>query len=227
MENSFLKKKLSRGDWTVIVANLIPVYGVWVLGWDAKEAFIVYAMETLIIGIITVLLMTGLILTGKKETFGTGNSRMVGFFFVAFFILHFGIFAAVQTGIFSAVANIAPQNAGMLHFFFHWYTYINKETGIMLGGFIFGYFMQTVLPFLRQNEMGGNAFTKLMIMPYGRIFIQQITVIIGSMFLSFGLGGIFMLVFAATKIFFDVYVNFGGMVNKKIAESEKQKGLAQ
>jgi Family of unknown function (DUF6498) len=50
-----LKRKLRRGDIFLIIANLLPVYGVAFLGWSAVDAFIVYALETLIIGVITVL----------------------------------------------------------------------------------------------------------------------------------------------------------------------------
>lgn len=228
MQEGLLKKKLTKADWSVIIANLIPVYGVWFLGWSAKEAFIVYAMETLIIGIITVLLMVYVIFASPAESWGK-QKRGVGLFFVAFFILHFGIFAAVQTGIFSGVADIAPPGAGMLHFFFKWYTYINEDTGIMLGGFVISYFISTVLPFLRKEKPSMGSFAWLMVMPYGRIFIQQFTVIIGSMFLGFGLGGIFMLVFAAAKIFFDVYINLGAVFKQKMEESktENQSGLLQ
>lgn len=52
---TMLKRKLTQPDIYLIVANLLPVYGVWALGWNAIEVFIVYAMETLIVGMLTVL----------------------------------------------------------------------------------------------------------------------------------------------------------------------------
>ncbi|MBL7722039.1 MAG: hypothetical protein JNK98_08605, partial [Chitinophagaceae bacterium] len=48
------RKKLTLADLILIAANLVPVFGVWFLGWDAVEAFIVYALETMIVGILTV-----------------------------------------------------------------------------------------------------------------------------------------------------------------------------
>jgi uncharacterized membrane protein len=53
-----------------------------------------------------------------------------------------------------------------------------------------------------------------MFQPYGRIFIQQVTVILGSMFLSFGAGKIFILVFALIKIFFEVIVDFDLIIRR-------------
>ena len=52
-----LKRELRQADIFLIVANLVPVFGVWFLGWNAIEAFIVYAMETLIVGMLTLLKM--------------------------------------------------------------------------------------------------------------------------------------------------------------------------
>jgi hypothetical protein len=54
-----------------------------------------------------------------------------------------------------------------------------------------------------------------MFQPYGRIFIQQITVILGSTFLSFGAGKLFILVFAFIKIFFEVIVDFNGIIRRQ------------
>jgi hypothetical protein len=61
----------------------------------------------------------------------------------------------------------------------------------------------------------------LMFQPYLRIFVQQITVLLGSMFLVFGAGKIFILVFAMVKIFFELYVNYEGLLNKVVADLKK------
>jgi len=61
-----------------------------------------------------------------------------------------------------------------------------------------------------------------MFQPYGRIFIQQFTVILGSMFLTFEGGKAFILIFALAKILFDVYVNFDNAIDKAMAEAEKK-----
>jgi hypothetical protein len=64
----------------------------------------------------------------------------------------------------------------------------------------------------------------LMFQPYGRIFVQQITVIVGSIFLSFGAGKIFILIFAAIKIFFEVFVNYDRILNKTMEDMKKDSG---
>lgn len=219
----FKKRRLSEEDIILIAANLIPVYGVWFLDWGAVDAFIVYALETLIVGIITVLKLAVMTLFRKTDNwYNDGRTtRVSGGLFIVFFVLHFGLFAAVQTTIFSNVANIVPPGSGLLHFFFHWYSYINNDIAIMLCGFVISYLVRGFIPFILTGEYKTISMMRVMFQPYGRIFIQQFTVILGSMFLTLGLGKAFILVFAIVKIFFEVYINFDHLIDKMMIDSEK------
>jgi hypothetical protein len=217
------KRKLTQADILLIAANLVPAYGVWFLGWSAVEAFIVYALETLIVGMLTVLKMIIVTLFRHNHPWynnGTATPTS-GLFFIIFFIMHYGIFAAAQSTIFSQTANITPPGSGSMHFFFHWYEYINKDIATMLGAFLVSYLAKSFVPFIVSGEYTTISMMRLMFQPYGRIFIQQITVILGSMFLSVGWGKGFILVFALVKILFDVYVNFERVIDKSMVELEK------
>jgi hypothetical protein len=218
------KKNLSTTDLLLIAANILPVAGVWFLGWNATEAFIVYALETMIVGMLTIVKM--LIVTfykGKDEWHANGSTTLQsGFFFIFFFILHFGLFALVQTTIFSQAAHITPQGSGMLHFFFNWHTYINTDIAYMLAAFIISYIARSLIPFILNGDYKTTPLMLIMFQPYGRIFIQQFTVILGSMFLSFGLGKAFILVFAVAKTLFELYIDFDGLLNKSMTELKKQ-----
>ena len=220
------KKNLTQGDIFLVIANLVPVYGVWFEGWSAVEAFIVYALETLIIGIITILKMLAVtFFRGSDTWYNEENSQKVsGLFFIIFFILHFGLFALVQTTIFSQAADITPPGSGMMHFFFHWYEYINKDIGIMLIALGIGHLAKNFIPFIISGRYKTDAMMLLMFQPYGRIFIQQFTVILGSMFLSFGFGKGFILVFALAKIFFEIAVDFDGLIEQSMAKLKKNSG---
>jgi Family of unknown function (DUF6498) len=112
----------------------------------------------------------------------------------------------------------------MTHFFFHWYEYINKDIAIMLGAIAFGHVARSFVPFVLSGEYKTISMMKLMFQPYGRIFIQQFTVILGSMFLTFGWGTGFMIVFVLAKIFFELIVNFDGIIDKSMQDMEKQSG---
>jgi hypothetical protein len=222
--SKMFNRKLTKGDFFAIAANLIPVYGVWFLGWSATEVFIVYALETIIVGVMTLLKMAVITFARKKDIwYNEGTSTSVsGLFFMAFFTLHYGLFAAVQATIFSQSANITPQGSGLMHFFFHWYDYINKDIATMLFGFIISYLARSFVPFIVSGEYKTISMMRVMFQPYGRIFIQQFTVILGSMFLTFGWGKGFILVFALAKIFFDVYINFDHIIDKSMADMKKK-----
>jgi hypothetical protein len=220
------KRKLTRDDFFLIAANLIPVFGVWFLGWSATDAFIVYAMETLIAGVMTLLKLAVMtVARGKDDWHNQGSTTKVsGLFFMFFFTLHFGLFAGVQTTIFSQTGNIVPPGKGLFYFFFHWYSYINNDIAIMLGGIVVSYLVRNFIPFIIKGEYKTVPMMYVMFQPYGRIFIQQFTVILGSMFLSFGFGKGFILVFAAAKIFFEVYFNFDSILNKAMKDMGKESG---
>ena len=216
------KRKLSQGDWSLIIANLIPVFGVWILGWSAKEVFLVYCLETIIIGCFTLLklLITGLIV--KKDAWqNQGNvSKQPFWFFMLFFIMHYGIFVAVQMGIFFSVSGLGDEHGiTFWNFFSKWPSLLTKEAYIMLGVFIVSYGFRLTTDFILNGDYKTSSLGYLMFQPYGRIFIQQVTVILGSMFLSFGAGKVFILIFAAIKIFFEVFIDFD-LIMKKAAKGE-------
>jgi hypothetical protein len=221
---NIFSKRLQRNDWIIILSNLVPVFGVWFLGWSAVEVFIVYALETLILGMLTVLkLLLATFAKGKDDWHNQGKSSKVsGLFFIIFFILHFGIFAAVQTSIFSGVANISPPGKGPMHFFLHWWEYINVDIAYMLGAFVISYLARDLFPFLLRKEYKTIPMMILMFQPYGRILIQQFTVILGSMFLTFHLGKAFILVFALAKIFVEVFLNFDRLLNRSMDDLKSQ-----
>ena len=221
-----IKRELKRDDWLIIIANLIPVFGVWFLGWSAIEVFTVYALETLIVGILTVFKLLITTLYKKKDNWYNKEqtTQQSGIFFILFFIAHFGIFAAVQTTIFSQVAGITPPNSGPMHFFLHWWEYINEDIAWMLGGFVISYLARDFFPFLWRQEYKTVSMMRLMFQPYGRVLIQQFTVILGSMFLTFGLGKIFILVFALAKIAFEVFADFNRLLDNSFAKLEENSG---
>ncbi len=214
------KRRLTWSDYFLIAANLIPVYGVWFEGWAARETFLVYALETFIIGVFTVLKLAITTLCKKTDLWYNNNTatKVSGLFFILFFIVHYGFFALIQTSLFSAVANIGSPNSGLFHFFLHWYEYINKDILIMLGGFILCYLLTDLIPFVGNGDYKRVAMIRLMFQPYGRIFIQQFIVILGSLFLNFNLDKLFILVFAGIKIWLEVFLNLDNYLNKAVAD---------
>ena len=52
-----IKRTLTVADYFLIAANLLPVAGVLFWNWDPGEIFIIYCLETVIIGIFNLIKM--------------------------------------------------------------------------------------------------------------------------------------------------------------------------
>ncbi len=217
------KRKLSAGELLLIVVNLIPLYGVWFEGWNASEVFLVYCLETVIIGIINVLKMACVTLFVKKtddwQNGGT-STKQSGWFFIFFFIVHYGFFVFVQTQIFFAVSRLIPDGSFLAN-----YAKIPALLGnngkLMLLIFVVYYTVQNFIEFFMSGNYKTISMGRLMFEPYMRIFVQQFVVILGSIFLSFGAGKIFILIFVIAKIFFELFVN----LNRLLIIAEKRQQL--
>ena len=125
------------------------------------------------------------------------------------------MFVAIQMGIFFSVSGIGDENGiTFWNFFSKWPTLLTNDAYIMLGAFIVSYGFRFTTDFILTGDYKTSSLGYLMFQPYGRIFIQQVTVILGSMFLSFGAGKVFILVFALIKIFFEVIVDFDLIIRR-------------
>ncbi len=217
------KRKLSISDLLLIAVNLIPLYGVWFEGWNASEVFLVYCLETVIVGIINVLKMVCVTIFVKKtDVWENGGSITMqsGWFFIFFFIIHYGFFVFVQTQIFFGVSGMIPDGA-MLGSYSRIPALLGDNGKLMLLIFIAYYSLQTFFDFFMTGNYKTISIGRLMFEPYMRIFVQQFVVILGSMFLTFGAGKVFILIFVIAKIFFELVVN----LNRLLAVAEKRQQL--
>ncbi len=214
------KRKLTISDFFLILINLVPLYGVWFEGWDAAQVFLVYCLETVIIGVINVLKMACVTLFVKsKDVWENGGSTSMqsGWLFIFFFIFHYGFFVFVQTQVFFGVSGIA-KNASLFGKYAQIPALLGDNGKLLLLIFITYYTLQNVFSFFLSGTYRTISLGRLLFEPYMRIFVQQFVVILGSIFLSFSAGKIFILVFIAAKIFFELFVNF----NRFLAIAEKR-----
>ncbi len=210
-----IKRKLSVGDLLLIIINLIPLYGVWYLGWDAKRIFVVYAMETVILGVINVLKMSFVTLFVQKKHIwenNGGSSMQSGWLFVLFFIFHYGFFVFIQTQIFFKVCNFGSDSS----FLFNYAkipAILGNDGKLVLLIFILYYTVESLYSFFNSGNYKTISMGRLMFEPYIRIFSQQIIVIIGSIFLTFGAAKIFILIFVLVKVFFELFLNYNRLLD--------------
>jgi Family of unknown function (DUF6498) len=212
MKPSF-KKRLLPSDYLIILMNLVPLSGVWLLGWDPAQMFLIYYYESIIIGLITIIKMALLPFIGPKDFWElqTKNRFVVTAGFILFFIFHFGMFVTVQLIIFMSTSNIT-ETINPFELFSKSSNATNNYTKIMLLLFLGIYALQTSIEYIFKKGYREANIVMLMIAPYGRIFVQQFVVIIGAVFLSAGAGKIFMLIFVAVKLFFEVRIDYDAYV---------------
>lgn len=213
-----IKRKLTEADWFLILINLLPVYGVWFERWNAKEVFLVYCLETIIIGFFTLTKLGVATAIRKKDWWENNGSKTIqsGLFFMLFFLVHYGLFVAVQTSIFFGVVSMHDDSgpSNILELVLNPNKYLDSEGWLMLWAFVFGYGYENLMHFIMNNDYRTKSFARIMFEPYMRIFVQQFTVILGSFVLMFNAGKIFILIFATVKIFFTVIVNYEDALNK-------------
>lgn len=210
-----IKRRLTIADYLLIVINLIPLYGVWFLGWDAKHVFVVYAMETVIVGIINIIKMSivTIFINGSHQwTNGDRKSMQSGWFFIFFFIIHYGFFVFVQTQLFFKTSDFGKDDS----FLFNYGNIpmmLGNDGKLVLLIFVVYYTLQSFIAFFANDNYKNISMMRLMFEPYIRIFTQQLIVILGGMCLTFGAGKIFILVFVVVKSYMELFINYGKIMN--------------
>jgi hypothetical protein len=204
------KHHLTVSDYAIIAANLVPLYGVLFLNWEVNILFLVYCLETVIIGIFNVLKMaivTHYIRGTEDNIYLSKNKPVGGWYLILFFIFHYGLFVFIQTQIFFHSNNFLNDD----HFITGYSNVImslGKDGRLVLWIFVLSYTIQTFYSFGLTGQYKTIRLNRLMYQPYTRIFIQQFVVVTGSIFLTMGGGKVFMIIFVPIKMIFEIYINF-------------------
>jgi hypothetical protein len=167
----------------LLLANLVPVFGVLRLDWDVGSIVVLYWAENLVIGVYTVLKML--------VTSGTG-----AFGYILFFSLHYGGFCAVH-GVFvlkltefagdSVLAEPVYTWPGPLiilekahHLVSSILSAAPDEILWVLLAMLISHGVSFLLLFVGQGEYRNTSAQKLMSAPYRRIAILHVAIIIGA-----------------------------------------------
>ncbi len=183
----------------ILLANCIPLIGVFVLGWQSISVFGLYILETVIIGLFHALKM-GILSMGRSLQPSVDNpSNTIGNnpgCIIPFFLFHFMFFVFVQTVLVFNSKNIGTND------FFGGFSYLlglfKGETGLALGTFALISLTTMINDLLHSKEIyAKRTLERVMMEPYPRIFVQQFVVIFG--------GGISMIT-GSTKVLVVIFV---------------------
>lgn len=207
----------------LLLANLVPVFGVFYLDWDVSSIIVLYWAENLIIGGFTLLKM---LVTG----------RAAALFRMLFFCVHYGGFCAIH-GMFVleltrfAGENFSPAAAaswpGPLALLQMFSSMVQQVLAAAPGAFLWGclalllsHGISFLLLFIGQQEYRQTTLHELMKAPYQRIVVMHIAVIAGG-FLVVRLGSPLGLLFAlvALKTGMDIMLHNRSHRRSAVADS--------
>lgn len=154
--------RFTFGFLGLILANLLPLYGILFWGWRATELLFCFWVENVVVGIFTMLKI----------------AKYRDFFLLSFFPMHYGIFMLVHfiflvvgasIGFFGVeqVTDVWPLLGGIGAFFVG-----------ALGSHALSYYTN----FLQGREWEKHSTFYYFILPYGRIVPMHLTIILGAVF---------------------------------------------
>ncbi|MDA9337611.1 DUF6498-containing protein [bacterium] len=160
---------LSSALIALLIANLIPLWGVFFKGWSSQEVLVVYWLENVAVGLINIFK----ILTNRHEK----TLRPAALFLAVFFTVHYGIFTFVHGAfVFSELNGFH----GMI-FPFDGMKQAFSDYRIVFLGFLGSHFFSFIFNYHGKGEAQRLELAKVMFLPYPRIFVLHLTIILGGM----------------------------------------------
>lgn len=157
----------------LVVANLVPVFGVLALGWRTFDIVLLYWVENVVVGAINVLRMLSC-------------ARGSKIFLVVFFIAHYGFFC------FGHLMAIAMLFDGPDEIRAIWQQYFAMPPGealrsplwIGIAAIAASHLFSFLFNFLAAGEHRRTTVEQLMSRPYGRIFVLQVAIVAGAVLIE-------------------------------------------
>lgn len=208
----------------LIVANLVPLFGVLFWGWSGKAIIVIYILETVIIGLLNVLKMiTVYILNGTKNEPplppNPDNTIMVtGWGLIPFFVFHYFFFIFIQSVLFFAFSSMWDKSNPHepYELINNFLPLINGEARYALIVFAIANGAYLINDFIISGKYATESLVGLMMQPYKRIFVQQFVVILGGfVFMLSGNATIVAIIFIVLKTAAD-YLSANYNHNSKI-----------
>jgi hypothetical protein len=161
--------------WVLLAANLVPLAGVLLWGWDAFALILLFWMENVVVGVFFILRM---LLADPRDP-ALWAAKL---FMVPFFCFHYGMFTAIH-GLFVfalfgekryeardlQVLEPAAQAAGDLGLWL--------PLAVLVGSHLFSFLYN----YLWRGEFQRVELRKLMTAPYQRVVVLHLGIILGGM----------------------------------------------
>lgn len=160
--------------WVLVAANLVPLAGVLLWGWDVFALLLLFWMENVIVGVFFVLRM----LLADLEDPALWAAKL---FMVPFFCVHYGMFTAVH-GAFvfmlfgegnyrvDGLDALAPAARAAADY----------GLWLPLAVLVGSHFFSFAWNYLYRGEFRAAQLSRLMAQPYGRVVVLHLAIILGG-----------------------------------------------
>lgn len=164
----------------LVLANLIPLYGVLALGWEVFPLMLLFWMENVIIGVFNVLRM--LLAELQRPAAWVGK-----FFLVPFFCIHYGMFTFVHgvfvVGLFGGQFRVGASFPSLEMF---QKLVAEQQLGIAVLALVASHAFSFAWNYLWRGEYRTVSLQTLMARPYARVVVLHLA-LLGSGFLLIAL----------------------------------------
>jgi hypothetical protein len=186
---------------SLVVSNLIPIFGICFLGWDLYAILFLFWSENLIAGVFNVLAMAAC--TRMRYPF-----THIRWGVILFFIFHFGMFTVFHGCCLYTLSHRAlAERMGLED-----PTVIELATEALYAiwtpfvALVVSYTVSFVLNFLWRGEFRRVSIMVLMLRPYGRLVLLQVALLVGGAIAApFGQHGVIVALLMLLKVVFDLF----------------------
>ena len=202
-----LQGSVKTSGVVLVLANLIPLVGVFAWGWSVFDVVLVYWLENLVIGVLNGVKI--LCLTNEKD----GVFQIEKLFFTPFFLVHYGIFSFVHG---KFVFSLLGEGERMSHIP---QLIASGGLGMAFASLVVSHVFSFFTNFIGGGEYRRNEVSKQMFAPYGRVAVLHIAILFGAFVIQVMNTPLFLLVLLiGGKIALDLKLHYRSHRQKEEAE---------
>lgn len=166
-----IRGRLDSTAVLLILANLIPLWGVYAWGWEVFPILFLFWFENIVVGVFNVARM----LTVRPAEGGRPGERL---FLVPFFCVHYGMFTAVH-GLFviSLFGDMGEASGRLPDPALVSRIISEQHLALPVAGLVLSHGYSFVVNFLLRGEYRNVTTRELMVRPYRRIVLLHVTLL--------------------------------------------------
>ena len=192
----------------LMAANFIPLLGVLFYDWDLQSVMLLYWLENLVVGLVNIIRI--LFVVAEKQIAQRLSKAL-------FFCVHYGIFCLGHGALLFELLNIRIDGVDKMFspfdFFTHFplfFDFLRNSIGTTGTIALFGILVSHLFSLRTHYFIGGERYrltiSKAMHLPYQRIFVMQLGLLIGAFLIEeFGSTVLLLIAMIAAKIMADVF----------------------